>query len=114
MARKSKSRVETVTRGSGNVFADFGLADSEERQTKLRPAYVVNQIPEEGCHTQAATARLLKVNQPKVSALQRYKLEGFSVERLMTFLTALDRDVEICIRKRPRSRPTARISVVAA
>ena len=43
-----------------------------------------------------------------------YKLDGFSVERLMTSLTALDRDVEIVIRKKPRSRPAARIRVVAA
>jgi Helix-turn-helix domain len=43
-----------------------------------------------------------------------YKLDDFSVERLMTFLTAFDRDVEIVIRKKPRSRPAARIRVVAA
>ena len=46
---------------------------------------------------------MLEINQPKISALANYKLEGFSVERLMTFLTALDRDVEIIIR-RPRKR----------
>jgi predicted XRE-type DNA-binding protein len=56
----------------------------------------------------------LGLNQPKVSALRNYKLDGFSVERLMTLLTALDRDVEIVIRKKPRSRGVARISVVAA
>ena len=49
-----------------------------------------------------------------MSALAHYKLEGFSVERLMSFLAALDRDVEIVIRKKPRSRPAARIRVVAA
>jgi len=48
-----------------------------------------------------------------VSALRNYKLSGFSVERLMNLLTALDRDVEIVIRRRPRSRKTARISVAA-
>ena len=59
-------------------------------------------------------AERLGINQPKVSALRNYKLDGFSVERLMTFLTALDRDVEIIIRRKPRSRTAARISVVAA
>jgi predicted XRE-type DNA-binding protein len=63
---------------------------------------------------QADAAALLGVNQPKVSALRNYKLGGFSVERLMTLLTALDRDVKIVIRKKPRSRGPARISVVAA
>ena len=46
--------------------------------------------------------------------LRHYKLEGFSVERLMTLLNALDQDVEIVIRAKPRSRAAARISVVAA
>ena len=114
MARKSEAQSETVIHGSTNVFADLGFPDAEERQTKLRLAYAINRIVEESHFTQAATAAILKVNQPKVSALQRYKLDGFSVERLMIFLTALDRDVEISIKKRPRSRASAKISVVAA
>ena len=42
------------------------------------------------------------------------KLDGFSVERLMTFPTALDQDVQIEIKAKPRSRTAGRISVVAA
>jgi predicted XRE-type DNA-binding protein len=114
MAKPSVDETQEITRGSGNVFADLGYPDAEERQTKLRLAHALNQIIARRRLTQAAAAELLGVNQPKVSALMSYKLEGFSVERLMTFLTALDRDVEIVIRKKPRSRPTARISVVAA
>lgn len=110
----AKPRAETITRGSGNVFADLGFPDAEERQTKLRLAFAINGIVEERGLTQAAAAARLGVNQPKVSALARYQLDGFSVERLMTFLTALDRDVEIVIRKKPRGRAAARISVVAA
>lgn len=33
---------EKVIRGSGNVFADLGFADAEERQTKLRLAHAIN------------------------------------------------------------------------
>lgn len=105
---------EAITRGSGNVFADLGYADAEERQTKLRLAHAINGIITRRRLTQAAAAEKLGVNQPKVSALAHYKLEGFSVERLMTFLTALDQDVEIVIKNKPRSRSAGRISVVAA
>jgi len=105
---------ETITRGTGNVFADLGYPDAEERQTKLRLAHAINGVIARRRLTQAAAAERLSVNQPKVSALANYKLEGFSVERLMTFLTALDQDVEIVIRNKPRSRPAGRISVVAA
>lgn len=103
-----------IVRGTGNVFADLGYADAEERQTKLRLAHMINGIIARRSLTQVSAAALLGVNQPKVSALANYRLEGFSVERLMTFLTALDRDIEIVIRKKPRSRAAARISVVAA
>ncbi|MGD1035985.1 MAG: helix-turn-helix transcriptional regulator [Roseiarcus sp.] len=105
---------DAITRGTTNVFADLGYADAEERQTKLRLAHAVNGVIARRRLTQEAAAEKLGVNQPKVSALANYKLDGFSVERLMIFLTALDQDVEIVIRKKPRSRAAGRISVVAA
>ena len=108
------NRADAIVRGSGNVFADLGFPDAEERQTKLRLAYALNTVIDAQRLTQGVAAERLGLNQPKVSALRNYKLEGFSVERLMTLLNALDRDIEIVIRKKPRSRSAARISVVAA
>lgn len=113
-ARASKDQDQAITRGSDNVFADLGFPDAEERQTKLRLAHALNAIVDAQKLTQAAAAERLGLNQPKVSALRNYKLDGFSVERLMMLLNALDQDVEIVIRKKPRSRAAARISVVAA
>ncbi len=104
---------ETITRRTGNVFADLGYPDADERQTKLRLAHAINNVVAHERLIQAAAAAKLGVNQPKVSALANYKLDGFSVERLMMFLTALDQDVEIVIRHKPRSRAVGRISVVA-
>lgn len=105
---------ETITRGSSNVFADLGYVDAEERQTKLRMAHAINSLIARRRLTQVTAADLLGIGQPKVSALANYKLDGFSVERLMTLLTALDQDVEIVIRSKPRSRSAGRISVVAS
>jgi predicted XRE-type DNA-binding protein len=113
-ASASKGKATAITRGTGNVFADLGFPDAEERQTKLRLPYALNTILDAQRLTQAAAAERLELNQPKISALRHYKLDGFSVERLMTLLNALDQDVEIVIRAKPRSRATARISMVAA
>lgn len=112
----AKRRVEssTITRGSTNVFEDLGYPDATERQAKLRLAYALNQVLEGRELSQADAAKVLGITQPKVSALRHYKLAGFSVERLMNLLTALDQDVEIVIRQKPRSRKSGRISVVAA
>lgn len=114
MAKRNDMSGERVIPGTANVFADLGYRDADERQTKLRLAFAINQIVRANRLTQAAVAELLEVNQPKVSALLNYKLAGFSVERMMTFLTALDRDVDIVIRKKPRSRSDGRITVIAA
>ena len=114
MARRNDDRGEEIVRGTGNVFADLGYPDASGRQAKLRLAYALNQVLDERKLTQAEAATLLGLTQPKVSTLRRYKLAGFSVERLMTLLTALDQDVEIVIKRKPRSRRAARISVVAA
>lgn len=63
--------------GSGNVFADLGHP---------RPA-----------------AKILDVDQPKVSALIRGRLAGFSLDRLVRFLVLLGSDVEIVVKPRPRT-----------
>ncbi|PYU05916.1 MAG: XRE family transcriptional regulator [Acidobacteria bacterium] len=110
---KTKNRIEVVP-SSGNVFADLGLPDAEEKQTKARLAFAINEIVRRQRLSQVEAGRRLNVNQPKVSALLNYQLRGFSVERLMKFLTALDRDVEIVIHHRPRARKGGRILVTAA
>ncbi len=104
----------TVTRSSGNVFADLGLPRAEGRQTQVRLAVAINQIIKERHLSRTDVADLLKVNQPKISALANYHLEGFSVERLMRFLNALGRDVEIVVRRKSKSRKPGKILVTAA
>ena len=111
---KRRGESTMITRGSTNVFENLGYPDAVERQAKLRLAYALNQVMEPRGLTQAAAATILGLSQPKVSALRNYKLAGFSVERLMNLLTALDQDIEIVIRRKARSRKGGRITVVAA
>ncbi len=108
-----KSAKNQVIRSSGNVFADLGLPDAVELDTKARLCAALNRIVERKRLTQAVVAAALGINQPKVSALLHYKLEGFSVERLMHFLVALGQDVQILVKTKPNSR-SARIAVKAA
>jgi predicted XRE-type DNA-binding protein len=109
----AKATTERVLPSSGNVFADMGLPDAAELDTKARLGAAINRIVERRRLTQAEVAVALEINQPKVSALLHYKLEGFSVERLMRFLVALGQDVEIVVKAKPRTR-SARIAVCAA
>jgi predicted XRE-type DNA-binding protein len=112
VGRRSTARREPVTRGTENVFADLGFTDAGERQARLRLAYALNQVLEGRRRSWADAATVLGITKPKVFALRHYKLAGFSMERLINLLTALDRDVEIVIRPKPRSRKAGRIRVV--
>jgi predicted XRE-type DNA-binding protein len=114
MAAARDERNERIVQSSGNVFGDLGFANADERQTKVRLAITINDLLQRRRLSQADAARQLGINQPKISALSKYKLEGFSVERLMRFLTLLDQDVEIVIRNKPRTRRAARVVVTAA
>jgi predicted XRE-type DNA-binding protein len=90
--------VNDITEGTGNVFADLGLPDPADRKTKTRLALAVNTIIKERRLKQTDTASILGIPQSKVSALTNYHLDHFSVEKLMSFLNALNHDVEIVIR----------------
>lgn len=104
----------TVTTSSGNVFADLGLADAEERLAKAELAMRIVEITRSRRLSQAAAAELLHVDQPKVSALMRGRLDGFSTDGLFRFLNALGRDVEITVRPKRRGGKKGKIRVLAA
>jgi len=102
-----------LSSSSSKVFTDLGPTDADEKQTKVRLAVAINQVLRERHLRQSAAADLLKINQPKISALENYRLEGFSIKRLIHFLNALGCDVEIVIRK-TRSPKVAKTVVRAA
>ncbi len=99
--------------GSGNVFKDLGLPNPEERLAKARLASIIYDIIEERRLTQAEAAKILGINQSKVSALINGRLKGFSIERLFSFLRKLDRDIEIVVRERPKGKSATEIQVSA-
>ena len=101
------------TRSSGNVFADLGLAAPEERLAKARLAALLARVITARKLTQRAAADLMGIDQPKVSHLLHGRLAGFSTDRLLSWLTALGRDVEIIVRTPSRRRP-GRLRVHAA
>lgn len=107
-------KLDAVDAGSGNVFADLGFADSDERRLRVQLAMQLNDLIAARPLTQAKASALFGIPQPHVSELRNYKLTRFSAERLMRFLTLLDRDVQIVIRPKVRGRATGLMSVRVA
>ncbi len=94
---------------SGNVFADLGRPRPAEALAKAELARKMGTIIERRGLTQSAAAELLEIDQPKVSALTRGRLTGFSLDRLVRFLVLLGSDVEIVVKPRARTAGRARV-----
>lgn len=87
-----------VQHSSGNVFADLKLPSPEVALAKAELVRRIRDIIAERNLTQAKAAQLLGLDQPKVSALLRGRVEGYSIDRLFRFLNALGQQVEITVR----------------
>lgn len=108
MSKETEGRHVAVSASSGNVFDDLGRPNGEELKLKARLAAAINRAVEARGLRQAEAARVLGASQPDISALANYKLSGFSVGRLVTYLMSLNKDVEIAIRP---SRSHGHVSV---
>src|SRR5271166_139913 len=86
---KKAGKAATVQKSSGNVFADLGLSDPQDRLAKAQLVHRICQFVKERRLTQVEAAALMGLDQPKISALLRGRLKGFSVERLFRCLNDL-------------------------
>jgi predicted XRE-type DNA-binding protein len=103
-----------VEEGSGNVFADLGLSNPEERLTKADLTMQITDVIRARRLTQAKAAALFGIDQPKISRLLRGQVSGFSTDRLIHFLTLLGKDVVIVVKPAsPHSRKPGHVSVIA-
>ena len=97
------TKSEKVEISSGNVFADLGFEDSEERLLKAKLASKIAQLIEQKGWTLAQTAARTALDQPKVSRLLRGQLSGFSADRLFAVLNRLGHSVEVRISAKERA-----------
>jgi predicted XRE-type DNA-binding protein len=102
-----------VEEGSGNVYADLGYADNETMLIKAQLAAKIAEIVQRRALTQAQTAEILGLTQPKVCALLKGRFRGISEHRLLNCLTRLGRDVHIVV-KPARSRSNGRLTLSVA
>jgi len=110
MAKKT----EAVEVGTGDVFQALGFADAGERKLRVQLAMRLNDLIKDRKLTQASVAEIFGIPQPHVSELRNYKLSRFSSERLLHFITLLDKDVEIVIRPKAASHAAGLVSVLVA
>ena len=99
------------TESSGSVFADLGLPDAGTRLAKAELARSISTIIEERGLTRLEAARLLQVDEPKISAIARGRLGDFSLDRLLTLANRLGMDIDITVTPNLESMRPARMAV---
>lgn len=100
----------SITPGSGNIFADLDLPNAEERWAKVELASRIFKAIKDRRLTQKEAGEMLGISQPKVSALLKGNLKGFSTDRLFRFLTILGCDVKIVV-SRPHPQNAGHVVV---
>lgn len=102
--RRRGQHKRDVTLGSGNIFGDLESPDAEELLAKADLVHAIQALLRQRDVSQRAAAGILGVAQPDLSKLLRGQLVGFSIERLVRMLNALDQDVRIVVQPKPSSR----------
>lgn len=105
MTRKVKVDV-----GSGNIFADLGLPDADTHFLKAQIVAEIYRLTNQRKLTQAQAGKLIGISQPEVSRMFKGNFREYSIDRLMAFLTAFDRDVDIVVRPHKKAGRAGRIT----
>ncbi len=100
MKKKLGNRVShiAVEPSSGNVFADLKFPSPGLAVAKAKLVQKIRQLIADRNLTQAQAAKILGIDQPKVSALVRGRVEGYTLDRLFRFLTAMGQQIEVVVR----------------
>ena len=109
----TKRKIE-VYEGSGNVFADLGLPNPEERLLKANIVSELHRLIKQRGLTQVKAAKLIGIHQPDLSLLLRGDFDDYSVERLMKMLTVFEQDIEIVMKPNRRAGKPGRITFKSA
>lgn len=101
-ARDGKPNAPIVVRGSGNVFRDFGRPNADLEQARAVLAGQIVKALDAHKLTARAAEKLTGVAHTDLSRIRNAKLERFTLDRMITILGKLDRDVGVSVRLAPR------------
>lgn len=100
-----------ITRSSGNVYADIGVAQPEAMLAKAQLAQRVGSINTARKLTQREAAEIIGVPQPKLCSILRGQFRGVSEAKFMDCLLRLGNDVQIVVKPVRRKTSVGSLSV---
>ena len=106
------NEMTTIEEGNTNVYADLGMADTEEMIVKAQLASKIGEIITSRKWSQQKAADLLGIPQSKLSKMLRGQFRGISEAKMLDCLARLGRNVQIVVGPPRRSTTAGRIDVV--
>ncbi|MDR2240708.1 MAG: helix-turn-helix domain-containing protein [Zoogloeaceae bacterium] len=103
-----------IEKGTGNVYADLGMADADEMIVKAQLATKIGEIIKARKWSQQQAANVLGLTQPKLSKMLRGQFRGISEAKMLDCLTRLGRDVQIVVGPARRAPLVGHVAVVFA
>jgi len=95
-----------IEEGSGNVFADIGSRNPEEKLLRAQLLAAAQAIIKRRRLTQAKVAAATGLKQPEVSNLINGKFTAFSADRIASILSSLGYEIELRVKAKAGRRPT--------
>ena len=92
-----------LERGTGHVFADLGLPDAEQEQLRAVLAAEIGKSLMDDRLSVRDAERLTGFAATDFSRIRRAKLKDFTIDRLMTILDRLNREVRVSVSVMPRN-----------
>lgn len=105
--------MQDYTVSSGNIFADLGFVNAEEKLAKVKLASLIYDLISDRELADLEAARVLGIDSSQVIDLKNGRLQGFSLEQLLSFLVALGQNVEIMVSPKPEAMSSGSIQVVS-
>ncbi len=96
------------TESCGNVFADLDLENADEMLAKSTLAITIRNIINERGLTQTQAAKICGTHQTQIARLNKgSSVKSMSFDLLLSWLTKLDQDVTVTVRRNSRNQKSA-------
>ena len=100
-----------LVHGSGNIYQDFSDKDAEILQAKaILAAEIVKTLDAEHLSTRQAETKT-GVNHSEFSRIRRANLDRFTIDRLISILGRLDKNVQLNITTQPKNQTSSSQSI---
>ncbi len=96
-----------LVHGSGNLFRDLGRPDPETKQLKAVLAAAISKVLKEDNISTRRAQEKTGINHSDFARVRGYRLDRFTVDRLIAMLEGLGQEVEVSVKIHPRPRAVA-------